>query len=442
MKSKINILMIAGWLACSLFFYSCKEDDPRYQDNNNPIEIKSVHLQDSKDKVKDRVVPFARLGQLIRLDGSGFFGVKEVYINGVSAYINPTLMNDNSMIVRVPSDAPTTDAANDVKNKIILKKKSLTYVYDFEIRAAAPTITRVSHTLPQAGEEITIYGTGLLDITKIIFPGDIEVTKGIIFDEEDGKWCTVIVPADVSDEGGSILVLGANGGAYSPAYFNFRKGILHDFEKVNSYAWARDGVSADLSAVIPATAGNLPKSQKTYRSLNTVGSTVKANIDPYSAPAYFMRQKMWGDQLSPLIPGDTPADEVAVQMDIYVEGEWQSGYIRMVIADGWGFQRYCMLYVPWESFGKKIPFENPGCWYTVTFPFSDSDDFAKLTFADVLAQVQIAATDKNDQWGPWLCNDKYNDIEAEDTKVVIYFDNLRVVPLTTPTYSDFEDETE
>ena len=438
MKSKINIfVMIAGWLVCSLGFYSCKEDDPRFRDNDNPIEIYSVHLQDGKDNVRDRTVPFARLKQQIRLNGSGFLGVKEVYINGVSTYINPMFMTDNSMVVRVPEDAPTTNAADGVKNTIVLKKKSLTYRYDFEIRAAAPTITRVSHTLPQAGEEITVYGTELLDILKIIFPGNIEVTEGITFDAEEGKWCTVIVPAGVSDDGGSILVLGANGGAYSPAYFNFKKGIVHNFDDVDNHGWNRGAVSSDLSAVIPA-AGNGPKSQGKYRSLNTAGRTVLAGI-PEDA-AYFARQNMWNDLLSPLIPGFTPANEVALQMDIYVDGVWNSGYIRMVIADGWGVNRFCMIYAPWESFGKRVPFENPGCWYTVNLPFSSSNDFKSATFADILAQVQIAVADKYNQWGPWLCNDTYNDIEPEATDAVIYFDNLRIVPLETPTYSDFADE--
>ncbi|MDR0799655.1 MAG: glycan-binding surface protein [Dysgonamonadaceae bacterium] len=439
MKNKVNIFLIA--LACSLNFFSCKEEENSpYSNNNNPVEITTVHLQDGKNNVLDRTVPFARLGQLIRLEGSGFYGVKEVLINGTSTYINPTLMSDNSMIVRVPSTAPTADAPADVKNTIILKKSSLTYKYEFEIRAAAPSITRISHTLPKAGEEITLYGTGLAEITKIIFPGEIEITENILFDEEDGKWCTVTVPAGVSEDGGSILILGANGGAYSPAYFNFQKGVVHNFDDVNNYSWSGGDVSGDLSAVIPTGSGNLPKSQGKYRSLNTPDHTVPA--DAPKAAYYWMKQNMWTEQLTPLIPLNTPSSEVAVQMDIFVEGIWNSGYIRMVIADGWGADRYCMFYAPWESFGKRIPFENPGCWYTVTIPFSESSDFKNATFADILAQVQVAVSDKYNQWGPWLDNDKYNDIEAEATDVVIYFDNLRIVPLDTPTYSDFEDETE
>lgn len=419
-------------------FYACEDENGDSKKNSKAPEIHRVFLQDANSKVPDREVAFARLSQTIRLEGENFVGLTKVLINGYSCYFNPVFVSNKSMVVQINRNVPTADVADNVKNTIRLEKGNQFVVYNFEIRAAAPSITRISHTLPQAGEEITIYGTGLADITKIIFPGNIEVTEGITFDGKDGRWCTVTVPAGIN-ESGSILVLGVNGGAYSPAYFNFKEGVVHDFDNVNNHAWNRGAVSNDLSALIPTT-GNGPKSQGKYRSLNTAGRTVAAGV-PEDA-AYFARQNMWEDQLNPLIPGNTPADEVAIQMDIYVDGEWNSGYIRMVAADGWGSNRYCMLYAPWESIGRRIPFENPGCWYTVTFPFSDSKDFEASTFADILAQVQIAVTDKYNQWGPWLCNDDFNDVEAEPTNVVIYFDNLRVVPLTTPTYSDFADEDE
>jgi hypothetical protein len=436
LRMKVKLLLIC--LLETACFYSCENNDPRYEDNDNPITITGVYLEKSNDtNHPDRLVEFARLGQLVRLEGAGFFGVKKVSVNGISTYLNPTLMSNQSMIFRIPGDAPTTEAADDVRNKIILEKANTRYEYEFEIRASAPVITRVSHTLPQAGEEITIYGSELEAITTVVFPGDIVVTEGITFDEEAGKWCKVTVPAGISDEGGAILVAGVNGGAYSPAYFNFKKGVVHNFDDVNNAGWSGGAISDNLTTLIPES-GNAPKSQGTYRSLNTPGNTIEADVP--KAAYYWAKQDKWSDILSLLIPDNTPANEVGVQMDIYVEGEWNSGYIRMVVADGWGTDRYCMLYAPWESFGKRIPVENPGCWFTVTFPFSDSEDWNDGTFADVMTVVQTAVSDKYNQWGPWLDNDAYNDIEAEATGVVIYFDNLRIVPLNTPEYSDFNDE--
>ena len=40
----------------------------------------------------------------------------------------------------------------------------------------------------------------------------------------------VNVPEGISDNGGSIFIECANGGAYSPAYFNCKKGVILDFD--------------------------------------------------------------------------------------------------------------------------------------------------------------------------------------------------------------------
>jgi hypothetical protein len=98
-----------------------------------------------------------------------------------------------------------------------------------------------------------------------------------------------------------------------------------------------------------------------------------------------------------------------------------------------------MLYTPWLENGKKVPFINPGSWFTITLPFSDSEDYAGKTFQDVLASISSASYD---QWGPWFDNIDIDDIACEPTDVTIYFDNLRVVPLDTPTYTDYPEEEE
>ena len=438
----MNILIKHTIIILSLLtvfhFQACKEVDDMYIDNDNPITVTSVHLQDADDTVLDRPVTFARLGQLIRLEGSGFLGIREVIINGESAYLNPTLLTDNSLIVRVPRLAPTVDATAEVKNKIVLKKKSITLTHVFEIRDAAPSISRVSHTLPKAGEEITIYGRGLVGVKSITFPGNVVVTTGIVSDV-DGEWCKVNVPAGVSDDGGSILVIGVNGGAYSPAYFNFKKGIVHNFDDVNNSSWSQGESSENLTAVIP-TLGTGPKSQGIYRSLNKDAKLMPANDSPVDITRYWINNSAWTNILTEeVIPGNTPTAEVAVQMDIYFEGVWNSGNIRFVVADGSGASRFCMIYAPWESFGKRVPVENPGSWFTITLPFNLSIDYEDTDFQYVMSTVTAAAYPQS---GPWLENGNINDAPSEPTTLNVYFDNIRIVPLKTPTYSDFGDEPE
>jgi len=428
--------LFLGLFVFTLLFNSCSDDDEEGIDT--PITITKVYLEDAESSVPDREVIFARLGQTLRLEGSGFTGVKNVFINGYDNYFNPVYITDNSMLVSISQNVPTIKASEDERNTILLEKsESNTYTYSFEIRASAPTVTGISHTMPQAGDGITISGTGLQGITSITFPGNVTVTEGIVSDDEDGKFCTVTVPEGVSDDGGSILVTGANGGAYSPACFNFKKGLFQNFDDVNNYSWASgiDDAGTPLTDVIPAS-GDGPKSQGGYQCFNVNGETIAANSDV----RYWTNSSNWSSDLLQVIPAGKATTDCGVQMDLYVEGDWTSGIIRMVMADGSGTDRYCMIYRPWYVNETVVSFENPGCWFTITLPFSDSDDYTGKTFGDVVTSMANASYKQS---GPWFHNIGVTDVvEPTATDVKIYFDNLRVVPLDTPSYSDFPDDEE
>ena len=414
----------------ALFLNACEKDD---DGSTKPMSITKIYLEDARSSVPDREVTFARLGQTIRLEGSGFIGVKRVYINGYSNYFNPTFVADNSMLVTIDiSRVPTIDAPADVRNKIRLEKsESNFYDYAFEIRSAAPSITSISHTMPQAGDLITVYGAGLQDIASVTFPGGISVTSGIVSDNETGKFFTVTVPQGVSDDGGSILAIGANGGAYSQACFNYKKGLLHNFDDVQNYSWGSGIDNSAITDVIPSSTSNLPKSQGGYQVFNSAGN-LGANAD----------QRFWlnSNNVMPVlaaISGSTSAVDCGIQMDIYVEGEWNSGIIRFCMADGWGSSRYCMIYQPVYVNNAFVPFENPGCWFTVTLPFSISEDFEGKTLDDVLERMSAASYK---QIGPWFENSGIKDVfDPVAATAKVYFDNIRFVPLTTPSFSDFPD---
>jgi hypothetical protein len=378
------------------------------------------------------------LGQTVRLEGSGFTGIKQILVNGKVCTFNPVFVTTNNIIFQIPSTVPTTEAPDDVRNTIkLVKSESNTFVLPFEIRAAAPSITDVSHTMPQAGDEITITGKGLQGVTSVLFPGNIEAAT-FTSDDEEGTWVKVIVPAGIT-ESGSITVISANGGAYSPAYFNYKEGLIQNFDGVSTQAYIDGDVSDDLDVVIPAT-GTGPKSQGIYRSLNKDGKTIAAAAGANPVAKYWMNNKTkWPTILNSAIPVSAACEQVAVQMDIYFEGIWNSGNIRFVIADGYGATRYCMLYAPWESGGKRVEFESPKSWFTITLPFSNSSDYDGETFDKVLTSIADA---KYDQGGPHLENCTINEVESEPTNLKVYFDNIRFVLLTTPAYSDFPDDDE
>ena len=156
---------------------ACDDDDNH---GSTPMKITAVYLEDAESEVPDRHVEFARLGQLIRIEGEGFTGLRNILINGYDSYFNTAYLTNNSVIVRVGNDTPTTNAPDADRNTITLIKDATSLVYSFNIRSSAPSISSISNTLPKVGEPIIVNGKGLEEVYKVVFPGNVEVTTGMI----------------------------------------------------------------------------------------------------------------------------------------------------------------------------------------------------------------------------------------------------------------------
>lgn len=445
-KSYWGRVSILGLILFGLVFTACSPDDDT---NDSPITVDAVYLQDVNSTVPDREVEFARLGQLLRLEGSGFTGVRRIFINGFQTDFNPVYVSDNSMLIRVSSDTPVMEAGEDVRNTIRLVKDNSETTIEFEIRASAPTINYVSHTLPKAGEEITVYGTGLFEVSKVVFPGNIEVTDGITYDEEDGEFFTVTVPEGVSPEGGSIYVETANGIAYSPAFFNVERGLILNFDgKGTMGEWGTNIKQEDLKS---ESVGEGHVSQGSYVPHGPAeGATFGAGKNRLSE-VWTSGDENWRSQFTPFIPADTPLEEVAFQFDVFVPEAWaDSGFLKIMLINNFNGGEWAggiYNYVPWIVDGEVVPFETEG-WVTVTIPLSDFymfNDGADYTFGDVL-QYRESATYKN--FGIFFENSDFNlnqlpeystDVEfpSSETSVQVYTDNWRLVSLETPIVTDF-----
>lgn len=300
----------------STLFTSCDNNDSE----GGKITITKVFLEDVNSTVPDREVTFARLGQALRIQGSGFTGLRKVYINGYSTYFNVVFVSDNSMLVNVSADTPILDADPSVRNTIRFVNDNNETTFSFEIRAGKPAITNISNTMPNAGETITVYGTGLTEVSKVVFPGNIEVTSGITSDE-DGEFFTVVVPNGVSENGGSLFVQSSNGGVYSPAYFNFKKGILLNFDGKGQHGYWGTSTSmiqpGDLESLALGT-GNLSQGKYVPHRPARIASFEAAKNRCSEVWTAGNGVDNWRTQLTPYIPASTPLDKVALQFDVYV----------------------------------------------------------------------------------------------------------------------------
>lgn len=441
-------IALLGIMFFSTLFTSCDNNDSE----GGKITITKVFLEDVNSTVPDREVTFARLGQALRIQGSGFTGLRKVYINGYSTYFNVVFVSDNSMLVNVSADTPILDADPSVRNTIRFVNDNNETTFSFEIRAGKPAITNISNTMPNAGETITVYGTGLTEVSKVVFPGNIEVTSGITSDE-DGEFFTVVVPNGVSENGGSLFVQSSNGGVYSPAYFNFKKGVLLNFDGKGQHGYWGTSTSmiqpGDLESLALGT-GNLSQGKYVPHRPARIASFDAAKNRCSEVWTAGNGVDNWRTQLTPYIPASTPLDKVALQFDVYVPDAWKdSGFLKICMANNFNGGEWTGAvynYVPWIVDGKSVAFQTTG-WTTVTIPLNKFYAWSKeaFTFETVLAYRE-AATYQN--FGFYFENSDIKlsnvtgtasevEFASKPTSVKVYTDNWRIVSLDTPVYNDF-----
>lgn len=470
------------WLAClallSVAFTSCNDDDEyfdsKYQDR--AITVTQIYLEDAESSVPDRAVDFARLGQMIRIEGSGLYGMKKVYINGYDTYFNRAYVTDNSMLITINSNTPVADAEEGDRNIIRLVKDAAELSYSFVIRAASPTVTSVSNTLPQAGETVYVYGTGLQETTKVTLPDGSEITSGIESDEE-GEWYSFTMPANVT-EGGSIYSEGANGQAATPAYFNYSKCMILNFDGMyeqGAWSWKENGSMIgftdkdDDSQHNDLVADPVPGSSRGNclqilpERLIEVGGVVSGKpraVECWTAGAGNANDD-WSRMYS-AIPETTPLTDIAFQFDIYVpeSAPWTgTGHIQVSLFNNFNFggigsdddgkNNQVAFYVPWIQNGEVVPFYTSG-WQTVTIPFSEFNKYATLiadgetpTFKQVVDD-RNAATYPNFGIGFVNTDFTYQSVEVTSSTFNqrIYIDNWRIVPCKGITISDYPEDEE
>jgi hypothetical protein len=477
MKS-LKYIWLSALAVLSVGMVACNDDDPYFDEDNaktTPV-VNKVYLEDVKSSVPDREVTYARLGQMIRLEGSGFIGIKNVYVNGYDTYFNRAYVSDNSMLVTLNAKTPVADANPEVRNTIRLVKDGVESVCEFEIRAASPSVTSVSNTLPPVGERVVVFGGSLQEISKVTLPGGVEVTEGIVSDDEDGEWFSFVMPSGVT-EGGAIVAVGANGIAQTPDYFNNRNCMILDFDGAGTqgyWSWKEDGSMINADDLADDPEGKYGKCWQVVpdRLLNADGgvSSGKPRVTECWTAGNDDELDDW-TRMTPYIAPETSLTKIALQFEINVPEEWgTTGQIEIALINNFNWAGYgsddrygaTYFYIPWlgtdaEDNPAVVPFKTEG-WQTVTIPLSELNKY-KTVFNDNEASVkpvfQDVINDRNDasyrNFGMGFVNTDFEVEKGKDTFKFkstaftgpkIYVDNWRIVPYEFVTISDYPEDEE
>lgn len=479
MKNFKNYILPVVALLSLGFASSCNDDDKYFEEKyqGKPITITKVYLEDYKSSVPEREVDFARLSQMIRLEGTGLFGVKKVYINGYDTYFNRAYVTDNSLIISINRDTPVTDCDPEVRNTIRIVKDKTELVYPFLIRNGYSVIQSVNPTLPQPGEKVKVMGSYLHETSKVTLPGGVEVTTDIENDP-DGQWFTFIMPSGVT-EGGALISESPNGVTQSPAYFNEKRGLLVDFDTdglQGAWSWKENGSmisnKVEDGDLVPDPVGSgrgycVQIVPDRLLADGGISSGKPRATECHSVGDGNLEWENWA-RMADLIPATTPVTEVAFQCDIYCSEPWSgTGFFQLQLINNYNFAGfgsdddgknnlvYC--FAPWlETWtsGDIVPFKTEG-WTTLTIPLSVINKYATLiadpesatpTFQMVIDD-RMAATYPN--FGIGFVNTDFDYVNAAGETVSlkstaftgpkIYLDNWRIVPYKMYEPSDYEE---
>lgn len=472
MKSIKYIMLATVALASAVITTSCSDDD---DSASSPISVSGVYLQDASSTVTvhNREVDFARLGQTIRIQGTGFSGLRHIYINGYDTYFNNALMTDNNVWVSLNSKTPIYDAKEEDRNTIRFVKDGTSFTYPFTVRAAAPSISSISNCLPVAGEVVYVYGSNLQETNDVTLPSGTKVDAATIANavgEDAGKWFSFVMPAGET-EGGSITAVCANGTAISPAYFNNNAAYIINFDNLGSqgyWSWSETGSMCDptdlVSDPLGTGRGNVAMLVP-QRLLDNGGIAAgKTRASEWWTAGNDNADDDWNWMISSgIFEGASSLENIAVQFDIYCPREWSAtGQLQISIQNNISFNGYgsdeskssttqTYVWLPWidETTGKAAPFKTEG-WKTVTIPLSKFSKYVNEIEDDQVPTFQELVDDRNGgsyrNFGFGFVN---SDITVDGTEypasvfnIPVYVDNFRLVPCESKTVSDFPDEDE
>ena len=470
---KINIIWSLVLGLCSLAFMSCSSDD---DNQSTMMTIDAIYLEDASSgtSVHDRLISvpeigFVRLGQTIRIQGSGFTGLKKILINGYDTYFNNALLTDNNVWVSLNTKTPVGSEAGESQNTIVLVKDKSTASYAFTVRAASPSITSISCTMPMPGETVKVSGANLHETSKVTLPGGVVVTD--IDNDPDGEWFSFIMPEGVT-EAGYIESEGVNGKAQSPSYFNdFRCFIINYDEDGHGVlgSWSAT-YSADDLVDDPLLSGRGKCVMIIPQSVLDEGGVAagKTSLPGFYTAGNDEATDDW-TRMTEFISGETSINNVALQFDVYVPGEWDlTGQVQFTLQNnlstyGYGaadaqysnqYIHQAYVWVPWldDSDFSHTVFTTDNQWQTVTIPLNKFGNYTSeadypgdwgrpYTFSSVI-------TDRNSgsyrNLGVLFSNADIKNGEdvaypGLETSQKIYIDNLRIVNTTANSVSDFDD---
>jgi hypothetical protein len=344
-KSIIKLTFLFFAVGCTLLQFGCKKDN----NGGAPVISKIRAVSPSPN---DSTLSKAGPGQTIVIQGANLSTTSQIYFNGYSSPFNSALFSDNSLVVTIPADMPFASLDQSKLNTIRIVTQFGEVTYTFPIQPPPPVINSMTNEMAVAGERVTLYGNNFFFITKVVFPGNIEVNTNIVTNAS-GTTLNVTVPAGIT-LGGPLQVVNQYGIGTSLLRFNdFATGMLCNFDDVNTINnWA--------GAIISNSTADFPNGHGTFIELKF--SNVAAGDWAWYGGGRSINcevSRTW----VPVSNLSDPPSSWALIFEINTKVPWKNGTILLDKDYGWNYQG---RFDPWTS-GDY----NSNGWKTIVVPLSN-----------------------------------------------------------------------
>lgn len=444
MKKVYNILVMFAAIITAVGFAACADEPDKYEVTDGTPVIRYVRPVDVESK--DSLLTGAYMDNEICIVGENLRSIVEMYFNDQRAQLIPSLITDNTLLVKVPGAMP-----GEVSDKIYMtNNKGVVTEYDFKVLVPAPKIISMDNEWAPAGDVQTIYGSYFADDPNV--PLSLSISGvNVPIDEFTDSHITFTVPAGLSE--GNIVVRSIYGA--STAYFRYKdsRGMITNFDNPDGFTensgtkgivpqgWnlaviysnegGIDGYYAqvgDGSLTMPADGGWTEGFKISWWcgnwDGNPMGITEGAGVPLRNIfPAgYFAEPAKLAVKFEFCVPGGNPWKAGVLQVlfmnnKVAANDTWQNNtYIQTADAGGPDLCRG--MYAPWSATGS---YDTGGKWVTVTLPIENF----KYNMDGTEGKVPLNP-ESFDSFTIWPVA---GGLEGKECTPILRYDNIRIVPI-------------
>lgn len=486
MKKLISKILFLLTILTIPMVTSCKDDESR---GGTPV----IHyLRITDPTLADSTFTDVNPGTMIAVIGENLGGVMEVYINNQEISFNPTYSTPTSLIISIPYDESfklsgpnpdipaelrivtdhgtavfpmhvlspgpemtriaaayplkvndkicllgknfyeiqrlyfTTDSVNitheitdyqvsedfeeitfSVSDKMMAEGWIILDCYTSDVSIAyspngpKPVITGISSTMPVVGSEVTITGQNFIDVTSINVNDEFNISGEDVKVSESFDELMFIMP-QAPTQSGHISVTAIGGTSEMADVFYPIENVILDYDGIGSFSWGTEPPFVANEDVAPFVSTG-----------NCVGIKGTIGSDSEWWWKQFINNAAWVS--TAIIPEYTPISNLELQYECYLGEAMEGPVIEVSMGHPNGNGNYTLSnYVPIDNFTGKM---NVRKWMQCTIP--------------------LTSLVKEPTWGEFLAKKVSNELNfyvnypgiQGNTKVEIYVDNFRIVPI-------------